>query len=226
MRLLPAVFLTLVTSCSTFGQTYTSFTVAGNGAPGYGGDNGTATSAGLNYPYGVAVDSAGNLYIADFLNQRIRKVSNGVITTVAGNGTGGYGGDNGPATSAELFEPVGVAIDSAGNLYIVDSYNNRIRKVSNGVITTVAGNGTQGFSGDNGPATSAQLTYPEGVAVDAAGIGPVAAASATTDPATGKLATTIGGVQVLFNLIYAPNAAPPAACPPAARADSRRLILA
>ena len=115
------------------------------------------------------MDSAGNLYIADTDNNRIRKVSNGVITTVAGNGTQGFSGDNGPATSAQLNGPDGVAVDSAGNLYIADTDNNRIRKVSNGVITTVAGNGTSGFSGDNGPATSAQLDDPYGVAVDSAG---------------------------------------------------------
>ena len=92
-----------------------------------------------------------------------------MITTVAGNGTRGFSGDNGPATSAQLIDPAGVAVDSAGNLYIADACNNRIRKVSNGVITTVAGNGTLGFSGDNGPATSAQLDHPDGVAVDSAG---------------------------------------------------------
>src|ERR1035437_8017753 len=100
---------------------------------------------------------------------RLRKVSNGVITTVAGSGTGGFSGDNGPATSAQLYLPLGVAVDSAGNLYIADNGNERIRKVSNGVITTVAGSGTGGFSGDNGPATSAQLAFPAGIAVDSTG---------------------------------------------------------
>ena len=135
-------------------------TVAGNGTQGFSGDNGPASSAQLYLPSRIAVDSAGNLYIADSENNRIRKVSNGVIITVAGSGTRGFSGDNGPATSAQLNAPTGVAVDSAGNLYIADSGNNRIRKISNGVITTVAGNGTQGFSGDNGPATSAQLSYP------------------------------------------------------------------
>ena len=144
-------------------------TVAGNGTQGFGGDNGPTTSAQLWDPWGVAVDSAGNLYIADTDNSRIRKVSNGVITTVAGNGTGGFNGDDGPATSAALYGPEGIAVDSAGNLYIADTYNYRIRKVSNGVITTVAGNGTGGFNGDNGPATSALLYNPSGVAVDSAG---------------------------------------------------------
>jgi uncharacterized protein (TIGR03437 family) len=141
-------------------------TVAGNGTMGYGGDYGPATGAQLNDPVGVAVDSAGNLYIAD--RGRVRMVSNGVITTVAGNATPGYGGDNGPALAAQVA-PYGVAVDSAGNLYIAEPGNFRIRKVSHGVITTVAGNGTQGFSGDGGPATAAQLNSPWGVAVDSDG---------------------------------------------------------
>ena len=148
-------------------------TVAGSATRGFGGDNGPATSAQLDYPDGVAVDSAGNLYFVDSGNNRVRKISGGVITTVAGNGTQGFSGDNGPAINAELnlynFQPSAVAVDSAGNLYIADAGNDRVRKVTNGTITTVAGNGTQGFSGDNGPATSAQLNQPKGVAVDATG---------------------------------------------------------
>jgi hypothetical protein len=144
-------------------------TVAGNGTQGFSGDNGAATSAQLSNPYGVAVDSAGNLYVADSGNSRIRKVTNGTIATVAGNGTQGFSGDNGVATSAQLNNPFGVAVDSIGNLYIADSGNSRIRMVSNGVITTVAGNGAYGYSGDGGLATSAQLGGPDGVAVDSAG---------------------------------------------------------
>ena len=147
-------------------------TVAGNGTVvGYGGDGGPATSAQLHGPYGVAVDAAGNLFIADRDNCRIRKVTpGGVISTVAGNGTGGFSGDGGPATSAQLAAPHGVAVDAAGNLFIADYANNRIRMVTpDGIIRTVAGNGTMGFSGDGGPATSAQLFQPGGVAVDAAG---------------------------------------------------------
>ncbi len=144
-------------------------TVAGNGTVSFSGDGGPATSASINIPYGVAVDSAGNLYIADTGNNRIRKVSGGTITTVAGNGTASFSGDGGPATSASINEPWAVAVDSAGNLYIADYANNRIRKVSGGTITTVAGNGVVGFSGDGGPATNALLGYPEGVAVDSAG---------------------------------------------------------
>ena len=119
------------------------------------------------------MDSAGNLYIADTYNNRVRKVSNGVVTVAGsgptGYGNGGYSGDNGPATSAELNLPYGVAVDFAGNLFIADYGSHRVRKVSNGVITTVAGNGGYGYSGDNGPATTARLYYPTGVAVDSAG---------------------------------------------------------
>jgi sugar lactone lactonase YvrE len=143
--------------------------VAGNGTEGYSGDNGPATSAQLAPWRGVAVDASGNLFIADGSNNRIRKVSNGVITTVAGNGTLGFSGDNGPAANAELSSPADVAVDAAGNLYFVDLGNYRIRKISKGVITTVAGNGTRGFSGDNGPAISAQFQSPGGIALDATG---------------------------------------------------------
>jgi hypothetical protein len=145
-------------------------TVAGNGGYGYKGDGGAATSAQLSYPTGVAVDAAGDLYVADVNNQRIRKVSAaGIITTLAGNGTYGYSGDGGVATSAQLNYPNGVAVDATGNLYIADTLNSRIRKVvATGIITTTAGNGTSGFSGDGGAATTAQLSNPAGVALDAA----------------------------------------------------------
>jgi hypothetical protein len=146
-------------------------TVAGNGTQGYSGDGGAATNAELGNPYGVAVDGLGNLFIAEYSNNRIRKVStNGIITTFAGNGTASYSGDGGAATNAELQEPIGVAVDGLGNLFIGDNANNRIRKVStNGIITTVAGNGTQGYSGDGGAATNAGLSHPWGVALDNAG---------------------------------------------------------
>jgi uncharacterized alkaline shock family protein YloU len=187
-------------------------TIAGTGTASYSGDNGPATSAELNYPLGVALDASGtfsflhflfnfltssfclgNVYIADTYNNRIRKVtaSTGIITTIAGTGTTTYSGDNGLATSATLYYPADVALDSAGNcsrqhsvyiitlslsnllgnVYIADIYNNRIRKVtaSTGIITTIAGTGTTTFSGDNGPATSTGLNYPTGIALDASG---------------------------------------------------------
>jgi trimeric autotransporter adhesin len=143
-------------------------TIAGTGKEGYSGDRGPATSAELNRPLCVAVDPSGNVYIADSWNNLIRKVSNGVIATLAGGGSVNFG-DNGQATGAQLNQPFGVAVDASGDLYIADTYNNAIRKVSHGVITTFAGNGLYGYSGDNGPATSAALEQPYGVAVDAAG---------------------------------------------------------
>ncbi len=147
-------------------------TVAGTGIDGFSGDGGAATSAAMAFPRGVAVDEAGNVYIADSNNSRIRKVTvaTGVITTVAGTGARAFSGDGGPATRAALSSPTGVAVDGAGNLYIADYHNSRIRKVAaTGVITTVAGTGRWGFSGDGGPATSAALASPWGVAMDGAG---------------------------------------------------------
>jgi uncharacterized protein (TIGR03437 family) len=145
--------------------------VAGNGQSDYSGDNGPATAAALSFPTGVAVDGAGNIYIGDSGNNRIRKVStDGIITTVAGNGKSDYAGDNGPATAAALHYPTGVAIDGVGNIYVADSSNNRIRKVSPaGLIATVAGNSSRGYSGDGLPATDFALDYPTGVAIDGQG---------------------------------------------------------
>jgi sugar lactone lactonase YvrE len=150
-------------------------TVAGGGQMGFAGDGGAATSASLNQPHDVAVDSSGNLYIADSYNFRIRKVdSSGIITTVAGNGTEGFGGDGGAAISAELGYPGSIAVDSMGNLYIEEVLGDRrsnIRKVStSGIISTVAGKGTtDGFSGDGGAAILAEFSYPYGVGLDSSG---------------------------------------------------------
>jgi trimeric autotransporter adhesin len=144
-------------------------TVAGNGTIGYSGDGGPAVSAALAGPVGVALNAAGDLFIADTNNHRIRRVRSGMITTFAGNGYGGYAGDGGAAMAAELAYPAGVAVDSNGNLYIADTGNNRIRMVTpNGVITTIAG-GAQGFSGDGGKATLATLNNPAAVALDSTG---------------------------------------------------------
>jgi sugar lactone lactonase YvrE len=143
---------------------------------GSSGDGDPATSAQLSSPAGVAVDSAGNVFISDTGNSLIRKVNaaTGIISTVAGGaprGNSGYAGDEGPATSAVLSSPQGITVDAAGNVFIADLGNNVIRKVeaATGNISTVAGNGTSGYAGDEGPATSAMLQYPTGVAVDAAG---------------------------------------------------------
>jgi len=150
-------------------------TAAGNGTPGYTGDGSLAISAEL-FPLasgvsGLAVDSSGNLYISDGNNHVVRKVNSaGIITTVAGNGTGGYLGDNVQATATSLFYPGGIAVDSAGNLYIADASNNRVRKVNTaGIITTVAGNGNVVYSGDNMPATATAVDRPDGITVDSEG---------------------------------------------------------
>ena len=145
-------------------------TVAGTGVWGYSGDGGPANQARLASPTHVAVDGAGNLYIADGGNHRVRRVSrSGTITTVAGTGVRGYSGDGGPALLARISVS-GLAVDRAGNFYIADWGNHRIRRVSrSGLITTVAGTGVQGYSGDGGPASQARLAFPRFVAVDGAG---------------------------------------------------------
>jgi uncharacterized protein (TIGR03437 family) len=147
------------------------YTLAGTGVAGYSGDGGPATAAQVNFPIGMCLDSAGNLYFADYRNHRVRKVTPaGVITTVAGTGVAGFSGDGGPATSAQLDYPYGVTVDSAGNVYIADSDNNRVRRVSPaGIVTTVAGTGPGGYSGDGGQATDSLLSLPTGVASDDAG---------------------------------------------------------
>jgi trimeric autotransporter adhesin len=147
-------------------------TFAGTGVAGRRhGDGHPANQAAIRNPRGIVVDSSGNVYFSDSGNQCVRMVdTSGIISTFAGNGTGGYGGDGGPATSAELNQPAGLAIDSTGNIYIADTFNNAIRMVdTSNVIHTVAGNGKQGYSGDGGPATSAEVDHPRGIFVDASG---------------------------------------------------------
>lgn len=146
-------------------------TFAGTGAQGFSGDGGPAVNAQLNFPKDFAIDTAGNVFIADQQNHRIRRVSvSGIITTIAGSGSRGFAGDGGAATSAKLNYPSGIALDSEGNLYISDTDNYRIRKVSmSGIITTVAGNGVEMSAGDGGPAVNTSLNHPYGLAVDNAG---------------------------------------------------------
>jgi hypothetical protein len=144
-------------------------TLAGNGTSGFSGDGGPATAALLNFPQGIAVDSAGNVFVADYFNSRVRKITagTGIITTVAGNGTPTFGGDYGPATAASFAYATALATDRVGNLYITDYYSYKIRKVyTNGIIATVAGIGTNGYSGDYGPATAAQMSLTQGLAVN------------------------------------------------------------
>jgi len=172
----------------TFTLTYTNIhaqmlpisiiTVAGEGAEGYHGDRGSAVNCQMHWPESVAFSDSGNLYIADAMNNVVRMVNGeGVITTIAGNGfeagtgTGGFGGDGGPATDAELSYPSGVAVDKFGNVYIADQHNDRIRGVqaSTGNIFTIVGNGTIGFGGDGGPSTAASLWSPSRIALDTFG---------------------------------------------------------
>jgi sugar lactone lactonase YvrE len=151
-------------------------TIAGTGVGGYSGDGGTATKAELYNPEGLAVDSSGNVYIAEEANNVIRKITaaTGVISTIAGKAgsDGGFFGDGGPATNAQFNGPTDVALDSAGNVYVADSVNERVRKitVSTGTIQTVVGNGGQGFTGDGGAATSAGLHGPSGITFDRNGV--------------------------------------------------------
>jgi hypothetical protein len=166
------IYITLPTNCYVvkINKMGEAFLVSGNGTPGYSGDGGPASVAQLNNPTGIALDSAGDVLVVDTNNHRVRKISNGVITTVAGNGTPGFSGDNGPATAAQLNYPRAVAVDSDGSIYVADCKNMRIRKIRNGIISTVAGNGSSGMSGDGLPATRAQLSQElNGITVDSVG---------------------------------------------------------
>jgi uncharacterized protein (TIGR03437 family) len=201
------------------GQGFTINTVAGDGVQGFTGDNGLAINAEIFAMAGLGVDGAGNIYIADSVNSRIRKVAtNGIITTVAGTATAGYSGDNGPATAASLSFPTSVVVDTAGNLYIADAGNFVIRKIdTHGIITTFAGTGSEGFSGDGGPAVNAQLDEVNGLAFDAAGnlyladsgnqrIRKIASDGAiSTIAGTGVAGFTGGGGPAIDAEIYAPN---------------------
>lgn len=146
-------------------------TVAGGNGSGYNGDGIPATTAWLNSVYSVAADQAGNFYIGDAGANRVRKVNSaGIISTLAGNGTGGFSGDGGAAANAQLNYPYGVALDAAGNVYVSDYFGERVRKINpGGIISTVAGKGNMGFSGDGGPALNAQLSGPRGIEIGPSG---------------------------------------------------------
>jgi uncharacterized protein (TIGR03437 family) len=154
----------------TLGGTIT--TIAGTGTAGFSGDGGPALEAEFNTPTGIFIDASGNIIVADVGNQRIRRIdTSGNVTTIAGNGGQGYGGDGGPATSATFYNCVRAIADPLGNVYIADQSNHRVRKVtaSTGIVNTIAGTGAQGFGGDGGPATSAELNNPTSIALDTAG---------------------------------------------------------
>ena len=170
VRLVVSGTVLAMTAWSQNGSGWRIDTIAGTGKPGHSGDGGPASEARLSFPSGVAVDHAGNLYIADFFSQRIRRVdTEETITTVAGIGEPGYGGDDGPAVEARLSFPSGVAADHAGNLYVTDTGNHRVRRIdTTGTITTIAGTGEPGYDWD-GPAVEAQLANPKGIAVDGSG---------------------------------------------------------
>jgi len=212
-RVAPALVLALCASA----QQYTITTIGGNGTAGY--VDGTAVGSQFSTPVATAVDSKGNVYVADSVNHRVRMISNGTISTVAGTGTAGYTGDKGPATSATLNFPSGVALDKGGNLYISDTSNQVIRKVdSSGNITTYAGNQALGlgYSGDNGAAINAQLYNPLGLAVDSAGNLYIADSHAGAAPntfglirvvnASSGIITTLVGLGNTAGLLITPEA--------------------
>src|SRR5215813_3327326 len=151
-------------------QSWIITTIAGTGESGYSGDGGPADRAVLNGPFDVGFDPEGNLYFSDTFNHRIRRVdaSTGNIATCAGSGEAGYSGDGGPARQARFNEPYGIAVDKAGNVYVADRHNHCVRRIdgASGVITTLAGNGSAGFSGDGDAAPRAGMVEPNGLALD------------------------------------------------------------
>lgn len=186
-------------------QQYTVTTVAGTGgSPGYSGDFGPAVNAQFTNPIRVAVDSKGNLYITDYSNQLIRRVDHttSVVSTVAGSGSFGFSNDGMSGNGASIADPHDVVADSAGNVYIADTLNSRVRKLdSSGVISTIAGNGTRGYAGDGGAATDAQLSLPSGLALDSKGnlyIADPGNGTVRKITATGAISTVAGKGYVVF----------------------------
>jgi len=178
-------------------------TIAGTGVAGFSGDRGPATNARLDVPSGLCLDNFGNLFIAEYYTKRIRKINlaSGIITTIAGTGTSGYSGDGGPATNAEFAGPIQVFADISGNIYVADQDNSAVRKIDavTGIITTIAGNNTAGYSGDGGPATNAELGMPAGVYVDKPGnvyIADLGSGTIRKIDATSNIITTVAGTGV------------------------------
>src|SRR5215467_7947176 len=190
------IYFTALNSVYSLSPSGTVTRVAGNGRAGFSGDGGPALSAQLNTPQGVVLDTQGNIYISDTGNNRIRVVSNGVISTFAGNGKPGNGGDYGDPTQAQLHIPLGLAVDTSGNLYIVDSANNVIRQVSGDIIYPFAGNYIQGFSHEGGPAIDAALSVPSDIAFDTSGnlyIADTGNARIRKVDTSGNITTVVGG---------------------------------
>jgi len=189
------------------GSAGTIDTIAGTGRAGYAGDGGPARQARLHQPFHCDLDGKGRLYVADVFNHCIRRIDpkTGTITTVAGTGTKGYGGDGGPATKATLNEPYAVAVTPAGDLYIVDRLNAVIRRVdgNTGRMTTVAGTGRRGYSGDGGPGTEARLNEPNDCCLDGKGGLLIADVSdwriRRLDLGTGRITTFAGTGRILTN---------------------------
>ena len=190
-------------------------TIAGTGSSGFSGDNGSATTAQLNGPTAVKLDTNGNIYISDAQNMRIRKIDaiTGIITTIAGSTlTPGFGGDNGPATAAMLFAPTDLCFDKLGNIYFTDEQNYRVRKIApSGIITTFAGTGLPGNTGDNGPATTARISLEGGMTIDDTGNLYIAGGNIVRKIDSSGIITTVAGVYGTY--IYTGDNVPATAAP-------------